>query len=33
MNIGLGHAAAVLDPRNHVIEIISADLAAEGIDE
>ena len=33
MNIGLGHAAAVPDPLNRVIEIISADLAAEGIDE
>jgi len=33
MNIGLVHAVALLDPRNHAIKIISADLAAEGIDE
>jgi hypothetical protein len=33
MNIGLGHAGAVLEPRNHVTEIIPADLAAECVGE
>ena len=33
MVTGRGHAGAVLDPRSHLMEIISADLAAEGVDE
>ncbi len=33
MNIGLDQASAVPDPLNHVIEIVAADLAAEGVDE